>query len=369
MKSVIVTVSSDKPNDPAFGVFNLKGVDIGCNLFEDTIPQFSPNSREHNKGVLLRKLAFSCNYRDINLMHSISEAAQREKTDVFCGIGSEFVAEIIEIGAEVKGLKVGDRVIADNAYPNSDNLKLLPGVPTNEASILYQILHYQKLLKIPNSIPTEVAAGMSIGCQTSYGMVRRAAPKKDDNILVTSARSNTSLFIIGALKAQGFENIYALSSSTKNNARLKAMGVKEIIKVDYNNPQLFEDPDIIYSTINSKNGIDIVFDPFIDTYLFTLSKYLNIGAKYLTCGVQIYDSEAVSKNVLIRFLASMVLRNISIIGHCLGSSDDLKRALNDLEKGKLHIPIDSSFSKNHVCAFFEKTYLSKEKFGKVIYKY
>ena len=50
-----------------------------------------------------------------------------------------------------------------------------------------------------------VAASFSIGAQTSSSMIRRCNIKSTDKILVTSSRSNTSMFIIKSLLTEGYD--------------------------------------------------------------------------------------------------------------------------------------------------------------------
>ena len=143
----------------------------------------------------------------------------------FYAFGSDFVAEVLTVGSKVDGLQPGDRVINNNQYPDSGVAGLLPGVPTNHSSKELQVFHQAKLLKIPDSISDEMAAGFSIGAQTAYSMLRKLDVRPGENILVTAAKSKTSLFVINALKHRGV-NVYATSTSRKFEEKLLAMGDK-----------------------------------------------------------------------------------------------------------------------------------------------
>lgn len=68
-------------------------------------------NREH---VLVRVIAFSLNYRDTALMLGEHPDGMHDRSR---GIGSDFVAEIVSVGSEVKGLRVGDRVIPSMDWP------------------------------------------------------------------------------------------------------------------------------------------------------------------------------------------------------------------------------------------------------------
>lgn len=371
MNSVIICGENiARFEDPSFSTFPMEHLQVGCGLIEEEELDFNPGAAEHQRSLLLRKKAFSCNYRDKSLIiQTVMQANQHPDEFLYCGIGSDFVAEVLALGAQVTEFQVGDLVIGDNAYPQARTPHVMAGIPTNEASNLFQILEADKVLKVPEGVSIPFAAGMSIGAQTSYGIVRRVAPQKDDMILVTAAKSSTSLFVICALKAQGFENVYVLSSSDAYSDELAALGVKQLIKVNYQNPALFDDHTEIQRVLNGRNGFDIVIDPFVDTHVFGLARYLNFGARYMTCGVQYYQFEPPSKELLSSLFMQTIARNLSIMGNCLGTSKDLSHALKDCAEGRLPVPIDSIFKGNEVGTFFERTYLAKDRWGRVIYDY
>ena len=60
-----------------------------------------------------------------------------------------------------------------------------PGAVTNEASKGWLRLHKSKLIKIPEHMNNAVAAGFSIGSQTSTSMVRRVNLKQNERALST----------------------------------------------------------------------------------------------------------------------------------------------------------------------------------------
>ncbi|MCI0613174.1 zinc-binding alcohol dehydrogenase family protein, partial [bacterium] len=63
------------------------------------------------------------------------------------------------------------------------------------------------------------------------------------------------------------------------------------------------------------------------------------------------------------------LKNLNILGNCLGLSQDLQQAIDDYASGSLNVIIDSMHSGNQAGNFIERTYNAKDRFGKVVYKY
>jgi NADPH:quinone reductase-like Zn-dependent oxidoreductase len=350
----------------------IEGVDVFCGLIHTQDPEFDATAPENLPKVLVKKRAFSCNYRDKNL---ILKTAVNAPEDRFYTVGSDFVGEVVAIGAEVTEFEIGDRVIANNSYPDSGVVGLPPGVATNNASKEYQSFHQAKLLKIPPEMSDESAAAFSIGGQTAYSMIRKLNIEPGANVLVTAAKSNTSLFVINALKQHNV-NLYATSTSRRFEQELKDMGVKQLIQV---NP---EDDDWLTSkemaeVYHEIGGFNYIIDPFFDLHI---GKVISLfvpqsGGKYITCGLYDQYSAFTGKDFQYhglpcnQILATMMINNIHLIGNCVGTTTDLKQAIQDHANDKFLVVVDSVFKGDQIRDFFERTYNAKDRFGKVIYRY
>lgn len=113
---------------------DMNGILVRCGLLRTENIYFDRNAVSNRFKVLVKKKAFSCNYRDKSIIFRITKQAPE---NTFYVVGSDFVGEVIATGSEVTELKVGDRVIANNAYPESDALEAFPGIPSNHASKEY----------------------------------------------------------------------------------------------------------------------------------------------------------------------------------------------------------------------------------------
>ena len=234
---------------------------------------------------MVKKRAFSCNYRDKSLIFKYNKEIGDETKKgnyMFSYIGSEFVGEIIEIGKNVENFEIGDRVIPNISYPYDSEFKLYkPGLPSNHASRRIDDFYPSKLIKIPNEIPDEAAAILPIAGFTSYSMIRKVLKPKA-KILVTAAKSNTSLAVISALRNYDVE-VYAMTSSLKYADVLKEMGVKEILLVNLELNSFLDDKNI-FALMKKIGSFDAVIDPFFDVYLPRITELMNFDAKYVTCG-------------------------------------------------------------------------------------
>jgi NADPH:quinone reductase-like Zn-dependent oxidoreductase len=372
MKSVVIGAESLREFAFAQAVDSLRieGMPVTVGRVETVEPGFDPASPRQRSCVLLEVKAFSCNYRDKAL---VLELSRRCRGASFHFFGSEFVAEVLAIGNGVSGLRQGDLVIADNSYPASGVEGLPPGIPTDFASQRRQVLHAAKLMKVPREMPTEVAAAFSIGAQTIYSVVRRLALRPGAQVLVTAAKSNTSLFAIAALRARDVA-VYAASTSRRFEAELKARGVKRLIEIDSQADRLLPDAEM-RRLVADTGGFDAVIDPFFDLYLGKVLDLLRFGGRYVTCGLYDQYSNLTGRPLQARgkdlrgIMTTAIVRNIELIGNCLGSASDLADALADYRDGKLEVIVDRVFRGDVMADFFRRTYEAPSRFGKVVYSY
>lgn len=361
-----------KPPPSLIQTVVMDGVDVLCGLIYTEDVEFDPADPKNNVRVLVKKRAFSCNYRDKSF---IFKAAKNAPDDRFYTVGSDFVAEVVQVGSLVEDLKVGDRVIANNSYPDPVVPYLRPGIPTNHGSKEYQIFHYKQLLKIPDSMSDEAAAAFSIGGQTSYSMLRKLDIQPGANVLITAAKSNTSLFVINALKHRDI-HLYATSTSQKFEQELLDLGVKQVIQVDPHEANWLSNP-VMADIYRKTGGFDYIVDPFFDLHV---GKVLPLfqplqGGRYVTCGLYDQYSNLIGKEFqyqgmsLGQILGFMMMHNVYLIGNCLGTTQDLTQAIEDCGAGKFNVTIDSIFSGSEVSAFFDRTYNAGDRFGKVVYRY
>jgi NADPH:quinone reductase-like Zn-dependent oxidoreductase len=368
MKTVVICDSANmtKSPDSICSNFSISNTDVTFGIMDIKDPDFREIFSDHS--VVLNIKAFSCNYRDKSMMLIVNDLCKKnsEFNKRFVSpFGSEFVAEVMEVGKKVKTVKVGDRVIPNASYPYPDNKRILPGLPTNHASQRIQIMDESKVIKIPDSMPDEVAAAFTIASQTAYSMFRRLDLKKNDNVLVTAATSNTSLSAISILANNGI-NVYGISTRKEYENQLLNLGVKKVIPFNAfldNTVKDFMD-DLRFNAI---------IDPFSDIYLSHVINYMDYFGKYTFCGVynqnRNFEKYDYIDTDFSKIAFKMIAGNISLIGNCLGNSNDLKKAINDYSNGKYNLTLDSVYTNDNITPFIEKSFHLSSKFGKVVYKY
>ena len=349
------------------------GVPLVCGFLLEPQPDFDDRAQENRLNVLVKKEAFSCNCRDKGLMFVGLRLKSRYEHAYFV-VGSEFAGEVVAVGADVTKFKVGDRVMGDNHYTGAgdkpEGYKI--GVPAASASKEYQIFHQAKLSRLPAAMPCEVAAAFSVDAQTAYGAVRKLNISSGANVLVMDARSNTSLFAINALKKHGI-NVYATAAPGGDNPRLRAMGVKEVFVIDRaSGPASQEELRRCAREIGGFNG---VIDPSFDLHLGFVISLLAIEGRYVTFGSHDQYAEVTGQELtrdlpdVRRVLWEAMLKNVHIIGTCLGLTADLQRAIEDYGTGDLEVVIDSVYAGQQPADFLRRSFNAPDRFGKVVYRY
>lgn len=349
----------------ASGTSELHGQPIHFALIERPDPLFDPRAQPDH--VLVRKHAFSCNYRDIAYMilaqQKINESGDEIK---FRAIGSEFCGTVIEVGNNITHLRKGDRVIPDACYPSA-NQGVLAGLPTNCASNELEIFHAGKLMRIPDIMTDEVGAAFTIGAQTAYSMIDRLQISSNGRILITGINSSTSLFVLNMLIGLGFKDISGICRNSRSIPQLKALGLNNIFLVppDSDN-SLINIPEVREDVIHH-GRFDYVIDPFADTNLLKCLSVIAMGGKYIYCGLsdQVkFSEQLINSNHFLNILTA----NISIIGNCLGSSAQLEKPIALFEAQKLPVVLDEVIE-NDIVRFFDRSFTDRNRFGKVVFKY
>jgi len=322
-------------------------------------PPFSEENETSTGQVLVRKKAFGLNYRDLGIMELAWASLRDVSQDSYYPIGSDFAGYVETCGKEVMSLRIGDAVMGNCSYPFGENGGS-PGIPSNHSSREYEVFHHGNLVKVPSYISTVEAAAMGIGVQTSTAMIRKAEIIEGNSVLVTSMTSNTAYFLLAALSNVNCD-VYCLSYSGKNTESAKEIFpfIREIYSFKNNH-------------VSDMPMFDVVLDAFSDTYLESLLPNLNFGSRYLTCGIfnqsgwKMENAKACSLSGL---LASIIGKNINLIGNCLGSTKDLEDGLSVYRKHRINL--GQVFTKSDSLEdFISKTYNFKnDKFGKVVYQF
>ncbi len=343
------------------------GTNVTCGVVDIPRPNFDTDSPENNDFVLVRVLAFSCNYRDKAIIVRSQLEMDKDKSNgqVLGFFGSDFVARVEEVGKDVTQLSKGMRVLPNCYYPYQEYEGVGTGVVTNEASRGWLKLHKSKLLPIPDGMSDGVAASFSIGAQTSASMIRRSKVSQEDRVLVCSSRSNTSLFIIKRLLSMGI-SVTALTTSEWTKAELDFVKPAEIITIKRGLKD-WKHLDI--------GKFDLVFDPFYDLNLLNSLTKLNFDGRYITCGFKNQhetfkeSTDNLDNDRFHQLMLTVMIFNLHIIGNCIGTTEDLQGAINSFTPENPPIIVEKKLTIHEGAEFLETTYNQGSRFGKIVMRY
>jgi len=367
----LVVYGPGVPGDVDTFEYEFESVAVHCAFGMVPTPRFDPQAEP--RSVLLRKRGFSLNYRDRGIALQI---AKHQSEGDFFPIGSDFVAEVLACGSDVAELSPGDRVIPDSAYPNSRELGVRGGIPVNSASREFQVIPAVKLMRIPPAMSNAVAAGFTIGAQTAMAMERRVDAPAGDAVLVTSARSNTALFSIAALRRRNLQ-IHAATRSDQCADRLRELGVDAVLQPQVGAdglPHFASNPEC-QRVLSERGGYAAVIDPFFDIYMLASLEVLKTSGAYVTCGradqsSHLTGAQKRSEPPISAVMSQALTRNLVIHGNCLGSTQDLARAVADHAAGLFRIPLDRVFDDPaDAQEFVHRSWSAPDRLGKVVFLY
>lgn len=357
----LAILGRDHPAAAGADAFQLEGVTVRCAILEVPDPAFDPAAQPDH--VLLRTLGFSLNFRDRGL---VLRMATSDKSTGFYVVGSDFVADVLSVGANVTELAPGDRVIPNCVWPPQPGMTHM-GIPSNHASRALQVLHREALMLVPHAMDIAAAACFSIGGQTSHSMIRRLALVPGEKVLVTAPRSNTSLFILAALAGLDVE-IHGVTSSGRDAERLHGLGVTNLVTADARAGPIAQEPG--FAAAIEAGGYDAVADPFSDLYLTRVASLMGFGGRYITCGMEDQSSGLTGverpRPETGELMGAVMMRNLAILGNCLGATADLTRAVARHAAGRFPVIVDSVF-RDDPAGFLRRTYTARERFGKVAF--
>nr|WP_238410014.1 zinc-binding alcohol dehydrogenase family protein [Staphylococcus pseudintermedius] len=348
---------------------SIAGSKIKCGIIDIPKPTFNECEKENDHFVLVKVLAFSCNYRDkaIILKSALKmQGALNFQAAPFAFFGSDFVATVVAKGKLVGNFEIGQRVIPNCAYPESPFPGVAAGVVTNEASKGWLRIHKSKLIAIPDNMDDAIAASFSIGGQTSTSMVRKVDLKKGERVLVLNGRSNTSMFIINNLLEKNVDTT-VLTTSSWSKDEISLISPAKLVKVEKSFLKWKDHEDL--------GTFDVVFDPFFDLHLEKAVNSLKTYGRYITCGYKnqhnkfMEDTDKFNNNNLKSIILKVMINNMSIIGNCIGTSEDLEKALANYNPSRFIVPIDGCYSVEEGDKFVARTYNNRGRLGKAVLAY
>jgi len=200
-----------------------------------------PDPQAHPKGIVIRVEAVSIEGGDtLNRLRG----ALVTKPHV---VGYQAAGEIVEVGAEVTNLKVGQKVVTTGAFGSHAELRAVAA---------------RAAWPVPDGMDLKVAACVPIPFGTAHEcLFEFGRMKKGEVVLVQAGASGVGIAAIQLAARAGASMVLATASSDERLEKLKALGLTHGINYDR------DDVATEVMRLTGNKGADVIIDPVGGTTL------------------------------------------------------------------------------------------------------
>jgi NADPH:quinone reductase-like Zn-dependent oxidoreductase len=171
--------------------------------------------------VVIRVRASSFNYHDVFTVRGMPGI----KVPLPVVIGLDMAGEIVEVGDDVEGWKVGARVLVNPL----NKKKGLMGEMLDGGMAEYCLVAADQLIAMPDEVSFEQAASLPVAYGTAHRMlVTHKTIKAGDRVVILGASGGVGTGCVVLAKMLGAEVVAAAGSADKAE-RLKALGADHVI--------------------------------------------------------------------------------------------------------------------------------------------
>ena len=258
-------------------------------------------------------------------------------------MGSDGAGVVVEVGAEVTSVSVGDRVAInpsivkkEDEYTQSGRDNLSPnlailGEHIDGAAAEFAVVPAVNLLKMPEGIDFASAAAASLVYVTAWhSLITRGGMRPGEDILVVGAGGGVNTASIQIARYAGARNIYVVGSSDEKLAQAEALGANVLI--NRNN----EDWGRALFKLTNRRGVDIVIDNVGAATYHKSLRALARGGRLLTVGNTAGPKFEIDNRLLFG-------KHLSIIGSTMGPRQDYATVMNLVFNGSLKPTVDTVY--------------------------
>ena len=261
--------------------------------------------------------------------------------------GLEWAGEIAEVGAEVEGLRPGDRVMCSGAGGYAE----------------YAVTDYGRASLIPVGMSFEAATTLPLALQTMHdAIVTNARLQPGESILIQGASSGVGLMGLQIAKRRSAAIVIGTSTSPERRARLSEFGAT--LALDTKDPSW---PDQVREATGGK-GVDVIIDQVSASVAngnmkaaAVLGRIVNVGRLGGAKGEFDYDLHALKRISYI----GVTFRTRSIEGVREINRKMRADLWGAVTAGELRIPIDRSFPLDEVTSALARM-RANQHFGKIL---
>lgn len=322
----------------------------------DVVPAVEPGPDE----VLVKIHASGVNHLDIWLRTGARPGIEPPHIP-----GSEVAGEIVQAGAAVKSIAVGQRVAVSPWAFCGDCEFCLQGeesicasghiigtAPNQGGYAEYITVPASIAVPIPNSLSYDAAAALTLAAITSWHMLyRRTRVEPGEWVLVQAAGSGVGVYAVQIARFLG-ARVIATAGSQGKLARAESLGAEESIN--------YSEQDLVAEVkrITNGRGVDVVFEHVGEATWEQSIRSLARNGRLVTCGA----TTGRSGKVDIGFLYT---RQQSLLGSMGGNRLDLQHVLSLAERGILKPVLDTIYPLEQAEQAHRRM-AAREQFGKML---
>lgn len=257
--------------------------------------------------------------------------------------GVDPAGEIVELGSDVTGYAVGDRVavypviacgVCDfclrGAPENYCSNSLLYGVQTQGGRAQFAVAPATQLVRLPETVSYQAAAALGVAYTTTWhGMVERAQLTAEDTLLVMGAGGGCGVAAVQLGKLLG-ARVLAVTGSQWKQDRVRELGADEVFS--YRDSDW---PDQVRAATGGK-GVTVVFDNVGTETLSSSIECLARGGRLFCSGGTTGFEVTLDVRHLYRNL-------ISLLFYVQGSKADMEKLVALVADGRLNPVVDSTY--------------------------
>jgi NADPH2:quinone reductase len=242
--------------------------------------------------------AASVNFPDVLMVRGLYQLRQEPPFVA----GSECAGVITEVGAEVTGLVVGDRVLA------------LVGSGGFASDVV--VTPPMQVHRIPDEMPFDEAAAFDMTYGTGiHGLVRRGGLRAGESVLVLGAAGGCGSAAVQIAKAAG-ATVIAVAGGDEKCALATTLGADAVID-HRTTPSL----STAVRDLTDGRGVDVVFDTVGGPDAREQLRSLAWNGRYIVVGFAAGEIPMVKAN-------QMILKGVSMVGVAYGMSAIIDPAAN-----------------------------------------
>ena len=278
--------------------------------------------------------------------------------------GCDFCGLVESVGADVTGVKPGERVLVAPGFScgrcracaeGNDNLCAAYGIfgETKDGGCCeLAAVPASNVIALPPGLDFPQAAAFPLAFLTAWHMlIARCGLRPGDDVLVHAAGSGVGSAAIQIAKLHG-ARVIATAGSPRKLELAKSLGADHVI--DYERQDFAAE----VRTLTAKRGVDVVVEHVGEKTFPGSLRSLARGGRLVTCGATTGGQAEIN-------LRALFFKNLSVLGSTMGSRGELHQIVGLVARGLLRPVIDRVLPLSEVREAHEALE-KREQFGKIV---